>query len=187
MLDGRVLEASQVEYKPFGKPPLQREDKGLSVQSLCCLRLLLRQMISACSNASIPSICRLVIETPRKLNSAFFRLLHEKALASTQDVEAEEVSAGIGLHRASFLPGLPSKSAAAFSGADAATEPLVDLASGSNPLELGPYSAACGASQSWDFRWKGLLIFESKQANPFSNTPLETLSSANGLATQVWK
>ena len=26
MLDGRVLEASQVEYKPFGKPPLQRED-----------------------------------------------------------------------------------------------------------------------------------------------------------------
>ena len=25
MLDGRVLEASQVEYKPFGKPPLQRE------------------------------------------------------------------------------------------------------------------------------------------------------------------
>ena len=27
MLDGRVLEASQVEYKPFGKPPLQREDE----------------------------------------------------------------------------------------------------------------------------------------------------------------
>ena len=26
MLDGRVLEASQVEYKPFGKPPLQREN-----------------------------------------------------------------------------------------------------------------------------------------------------------------
>ena len=26
MLDGRVLEASQVEYKPFGKPPLQREE-----------------------------------------------------------------------------------------------------------------------------------------------------------------
>ena len=25
MLDGRVLQASQVEYKPFGKPPLQRE------------------------------------------------------------------------------------------------------------------------------------------------------------------
>ena len=23
MLDGRVLEASQVEYKPFGKPPLK--------------------------------------------------------------------------------------------------------------------------------------------------------------------
>ena len=26
MLDGRVLGASQVEYKPFGKPPLKRED-----------------------------------------------------------------------------------------------------------------------------------------------------------------
>ena len=25
MLDGRVLGASQVEYKPFGKPPLKRE------------------------------------------------------------------------------------------------------------------------------------------------------------------
>ena len=25
MLDGRVLEASQVEYKPFGKPPLQKK------------------------------------------------------------------------------------------------------------------------------------------------------------------
>ena len=25
MLDGRVLGASQVEYKPFGKPPLQRD------------------------------------------------------------------------------------------------------------------------------------------------------------------
>ena len=31
MLDGRVLKASQVEYKPFGKPPLKRE------ASTCCL------------------------------------------------------------------------------------------------------------------------------------------------------
>ena len=29
MLDGRVLEASQVAYKPFGKPPLQREIPGM--------------------------------------------------------------------------------------------------------------------------------------------------------------
>ena len=29
MLDGRVLEASQVEYEPFGKPPLQREVSSL--------------------------------------------------------------------------------------------------------------------------------------------------------------
>ena len=27
MLDGRVLGASRVEYKPFGKPPLKREDR----------------------------------------------------------------------------------------------------------------------------------------------------------------
>ena len=30
MLDGRVLGASQVEYKPFGKPPLKREPEGRS-------------------------------------------------------------------------------------------------------------------------------------------------------------
>ena len=29
MLDGRVLEASQVQYKPFGKPSLQREIAGM--------------------------------------------------------------------------------------------------------------------------------------------------------------
>ena len=29
MLDGRVLGASQVEYKPFGKPPLKREIPGM--------------------------------------------------------------------------------------------------------------------------------------------------------------
>ena len=31
MLDGRVLGASQVEYKPFGKFPLKREAYALSV------------------------------------------------------------------------------------------------------------------------------------------------------------
>ena len=36
MLDGRVLEASQVEYKPFGKPPLQREGHRSDAQSLRC-------------------------------------------------------------------------------------------------------------------------------------------------------
>ena len=38
MLDGRVLEASQVEYKPFGKPPLQREHKrgNERYQALLC-------------------------------------------------------------------------------------------------------------------------------------------------------
>ena len=33
MLDGRVLGASQVEYKPFGKPPLQRERWRRSVST----------------------------------------------------------------------------------------------------------------------------------------------------------
>ena len=32
MLDGRVLGASQVEYKPFGKPPLKREVEESSNQ-----------------------------------------------------------------------------------------------------------------------------------------------------------
>ena len=31
MLDGRVLGASQVEYKPFGKRPLKREIGGTNV------------------------------------------------------------------------------------------------------------------------------------------------------------
>ena len=31
MLDGRVLGASQVEYKPFGKPPLKREESRAKV------------------------------------------------------------------------------------------------------------------------------------------------------------
>ena len=29
MLDGRVLGASQVEYKPFGKPPLNKKSSEL--------------------------------------------------------------------------------------------------------------------------------------------------------------
>ena len=32
MLDGRVLGASQVEYKPFGTPPLQRDSKQRRLQ-----------------------------------------------------------------------------------------------------------------------------------------------------------
>ena len=39
MLDGRVLEASQVEYKPFGKPPLQREVHGTRGTTGSCLLL----------------------------------------------------------------------------------------------------------------------------------------------------
>ena len=38
MLDGRVLGASQVEYKPFGKPPLKREP---GVSELCSAAMLL--------------------------------------------------------------------------------------------------------------------------------------------------
>ena len=34
MLDGRVLGASQVEYKPFGKPPLKERDTGNAGETL---------------------------------------------------------------------------------------------------------------------------------------------------------
>ena len=37
MLDGRVLEASQVEYEPFGKTPLKRDSFGVgSVEFVVC-------------------------------------------------------------------------------------------------------------------------------------------------------
>ena len=42
MLDGRVLGASQVEYKPFGKPPLQREpplSPGSLLYALNCFNM----------------------------------------------------------------------------------------------------------------------------------------------------
>ena len=39
MLDGRVLGASQVEYKPFGKPPLKRESTACAApRSTSCAR-----------------------------------------------------------------------------------------------------------------------------------------------------
>ena len=39
MLDGRVLEASQVEYKPFGKPPLKRGADTSTSNFFCHTRL----------------------------------------------------------------------------------------------------------------------------------------------------
>ena len=39
MLDGRVLEASQVAYKPFGKTPLKRE--VLRLISTCRMNMFL--------------------------------------------------------------------------------------------------------------------------------------------------
>ena len=42
MLDGRVLGASQVEYKPFGKPPLQREVEA-SIPSAPGTQLMMSQ------------------------------------------------------------------------------------------------------------------------------------------------
>ena len=38
MLDGQVLGASQVEYEPFGKPPLQREVSSLKSSIQCFAR-----------------------------------------------------------------------------------------------------------------------------------------------------
>ena len=39
MLDGRVLEAFQVEYKPFGKPPLKREVRWLAAGTVGAVQL----------------------------------------------------------------------------------------------------------------------------------------------------
>ena len=69
MLDGRVLEASQVEYKPFGKPPLQREVAGMqgfpalnsphdliqkcSMADSCC-RNIATKLRATCRHRSLP-------------------------------------------------------------------------------------------------------------------------------------
>ena len=69
MLDGRVLEASQVEYKPFGKPPLQREVAGMqgfpalnsphdliqkcSMADSCC-RNIATKLCATCRHRSLP-------------------------------------------------------------------------------------------------------------------------------------
>ena len=51
MLDGRVLEASQVEYKPFGKPPLQRETRRRRKRRQLG-RLLFKAQVKAASTAA---------------------------------------------------------------------------------------------------------------------------------------
>ena len=52
MLDGRVLGASQVEYRPSGKPPLKREG-NLWSQFACCSSTLVafKGVIQDCSSA----------------------------------------------------------------------------------------------------------------------------------------
>ena len=51
MLDGQVLGASQVEYKPFKKPPLKRE-------VLCSVFALLRGAVCSCRCSSRSSLLR---------------------------------------------------------------------------------------------------------------------------------
>ena len=70
MLDGRVLEASQVEYKPFGKPPLQRELRrclgcclgrclGCCLGHGCCLGCSLGRRLGLCGKSQVRFIRRL--------------------------------------------------------------------------------------------------------------------------------
>ena len=57
MLDGRVLGASQVEYKPFGKPPLKREIPGM--QGFPALNSP-HDLIQNCS--MVDSCCRAILQ-----------------------------------------------------------------------------------------------------------------------------
>ena len=61
MLDGRVLEASQVEYKPFGKPPLKKKSWGplRFVDSMNVFPTSLASMIDdlrACTHKQLPEL-----------------------------------------------------------------------------------------------------------------------------------
>ena len=52
MLDGRVLEASQVEYNPFGKPPLQREIHGSATMRIFWTETPYDQIVFSCNTTS---------------------------------------------------------------------------------------------------------------------------------------
>ena len=64
MLDGRVLGASQVEYKLFGKPPLQREglealahrSEHAGKVSRVTIRAVARQVLPLCFANAKPSL-----------------------------------------------------------------------------------------------------------------------------------
>ena len=78
MLDGRVLGASQVEYKPFGKPPLKREPGS------CWAAQRPRLMERQCK--------RVISQQPRKLlYSVPAALCDEIARAATEEL-AERLS-----------------------------------------------------------------------------------------------
>ena len=106
MLDGRVLEASQVEYNPFGKPPLQREGQrswgpspprrclhlgaaGLQATPAPCLRL--QSTVDTCSYAMT-------------LSAFAWDIVHLRADAGETLLLRLPVDAALGTLNWAFLP-----------------------------------------------------------------------------------
>ena len=66
MLDGRVLGASQVEYKPFGKPPLKREIPGMQGFPVekPCIELPPKFDSGFNTSANTSAICAICVHIP---------------------------------------------------------------------------------------------------------------------------
>ena len=107
MLDGRVLGASQVEYKPFGKPPLRRGEKCLQmswgplrfVDSMNVFPTSLASMIDdlrACTHKQLPELFPLMAS----LHPEHADRLSAPKTASQTAADALRPGAGVGLHPA---------------------------------------------------------------------------------------
>ena len=96
MLDGRVLEASQVEYKPFGKPPLQRERYLYWVDAAAELGATARGRLHGhplaarvSSNFPSPSLETAPVEAPQR-----HRLRHRGGASAHKRAAARPAHAG---------------------------------------------------------------------------------------------
>ena len=92
MLDGRVLEASQVEYKPFGKPPLQRYRESPEEHEV------LRRWCEA-FGCGLTGTCELDHVVP--VRQAFAGSVPTLATATAEDAEGERVVHELGEPRGS--------------------------------------------------------------------------------------
>ena len=109
MLDGQVLEASQVEYKPFGKPPLKREPPAcracakvgiLPPRSEFRLRFFARKTHHRASAEGLGAM----LSSQHRSQSVFLPLTHPAANPGVNPVGGESVSAvqqdAVGVFRA---------------------------------------------------------------------------------------